>query len=133
MSMLQSKIEIFFGKFAIYIIGVLMFMAIGCGLGWYVSNIRLEAQTAKTESTYRQLEISNASYNSIKTEFSKLTGQLEQNQEKALASHAILQERLKEILEVDQSRVNMEKYLTNRQTETDCQMPKDLLDAWRKM
>ncbi len=130
---MESKIEIFFGKFAIYIIGVLLILSIGSGVGWYVSNIRLQAQTTKSESIYRQLEISNASYNSIKGEFSKLTSTLEANQEKALASHALLQEKLSTIVEADKSREGMEKYLLNRQTDTDCKIPKDLLDAYSKM
>jgi len=131
--MLETKLQIFFGKFAIYIIGFLLMAAIVCGGGWYVSSIELEGQRAKTDVVETQLEVSNASYNSIKSQFSDLTNELRANQEKALASHAILQENLKQVLEADKGRENMEKYLLNRQTETECVMPKDLVDAWRKM
>jgi len=131
--MLETKLQVFFGKFAIYIIGFLLMVAIVCGGGWYVSGVELEGQRAKTDVVETQLEVSNASYNSIKTQFSDLTNELRANQEKALESHAILQANLKEVLEADKGRENMEKYLLNRQTETECVMPKDLVDAWRKM
>jgi len=129
----QTNIEVFFGKFSLYIVAFFGALSIILGTGWYVSNIQLENQTAKTEAIKTQLEVSNASYKSIKDQFGLLTNQLEKNQEKALESHAILQDRLKQILETDKSRQTLETYLLSRPPETDCKTPKDLADAWSKM
>lgn len=133
MAVLQTKVEAFFGKFAIYIAGALGAISIALGAGWYVSNLKLENEVAQREKIETQLAVSNTSYNSIKNNFMDLTKQLELNQQKGLESHALLQKRLAEIVESDKSRAAMETYLLSRPAETNCKTPKDITNAWSKL
>jgi len=130
---MESKLEIFFGKFAIYIIGVLALALTVCGVGWYVTGYELDASKAQQKTTETQLEVSNASYGSIRDQFALLTKTLEANQDRALASHALLQEKLSGIIASDKSRELLEQQLLSRTPEGKCETPKDLSDAWSKL
>lgn len=130
---MESKIDIFFGKFAIYICGVLLVLSCLLGAGWYVSNVKLEGQRDKADKIAVQLQTSNASYGSIKTEFQSLTEQLKANQERALENQIVLQDRLSNIIASDKSRLALEQSLLARSPTTDCETPKELVDAWSKM
>jgi len=69
----ESKIEIFFGKFAIYIIGVLALCLAVTGVGWYVSSYKYDAAVEHSKSVETQLEVSNASYGSIRDQCKRLS------------------------------------------------------------
>lgn len=130
---MESKIEIFFGKFAIYIIGVLALCLAVTGVGWYVTGYKYDAAVEHSQKVETQLEVSNASYGSIRDQFGLLTKTLEANQDRALASHALLQEKLSGIIADDKTRELLEKELLSRTPTGECQTPKDLSDAWNKL
>lgn len=130
---METGIKLFFAKFSMYIIAAMMAIAvIGYG-GWYVSNVRLQNEMKGREYAEMQLKTSNDSYNSIKEQFVQLTDQLKANQEKALENQAVLQDRLKNIVESDKSRVALEQALLARAPVTDCKTPKEVLDAWKRL
>jgi hypothetical protein len=129
----QTKIEIFFGKFALYIVAFFAVLSLALGTGWYVSNQKLDSERSHSAKVETQLSVSNASYRSIKGEFQGLTEQLKENQERALENQAILQDRLQNIVESDRSRLALEQRLLTRAPTTDCKMPQELIDAWSKM
>lgn len=129
----QTKIEIFFGKFALYIVAFFAVLSVALGTGWYVSNQKLDSERSHSAKVETQLSVSNASYQSIKGEFQSLTEQLKENQERALENQAILQDRLQNIVESDRSRLALEQRLMTRAPTTDCKMPQELIDAWSKM
>jgi len=130
---MESKLEIFFGKFAIYIIGVLVLAIATTSIGWYVSTYRYQAAVEHSEKVETQLEVSNASYGSIRDQFALLTKTLEANQDKALASHALLQEKLSGIIASDKAQVIVEGELLSRTPQGQCVTPKDLADAYDKL
>lgn len=128
-----SKIEIFFGKFATYIVAFLMGCAIFLGAGWYVSNVRLEAARDHSQKVEAQLQVSNASYSSIKGQYQALTNQLADNQKAILTNQETIKTGLVKMESDDVARKDLEKRLLNRAPTTDCAMPKDLIDAWKQL
>lgn len=131
--MTPSKLEIFVGKFSVYIIGFFALLSALTTAGWYASNLKLDAERSHSEKVETQLSVSNSSYNSIKDAFSKLSGELQDNQKKALENQAVLNERLQNIVASDKSRLALEAHLLARPSTTNCEVPKELIDAWSKM
>lgn len=130
---MESKLEIFFGKFSVYICIFLFATSAVLGTGWFISNSKLETQVERGIRLEEQLKTSNASYLSIKNEFVKLTDQLKENQEVALQNQEAMRNHLKTIVDNDRSLQTLEKSLLSRPSETQCVTPKDLADAWSKM
>lgn len=129
----MGKLEIFFGKFAIYIIGVLLAAFIVSSAGWYVSNVRLESQVQKTKTAETQLEVSNASYVSIRDQYKSLTKQLQDNTEQALTNQKNISAELLRAIEASKPNMELEKKLLERIPQGDCKTPEDLKNAWSKL
>ncbi len=130
---METGIKLFFARFSMWIIGGLMIATFTGFGGWYVSNLKLQNEVISHANTTAALKASNASYGSIRNEFVTLTNQLKANQEKALESHALLQENVKKIIEADKSRQSFEQALLSRAPVTDCKTPKEVLDAWKRL
>lgn len=129
----MGKLEIFFGKFAIYIVGFLLAAFVVSSAGWYVSNVRLEGQRDKTQTVLTQLNTSNASYNSLKGQYTGLTQQLKDNSEQALINQKNISADLLRAIEAGKPNLEMERNLLNRVPKSQCATPEDLKNAWSKL
>lgn len=131
--MLGSNIEIFFGKFAIYIIAAIMALAAFLGAGWYVSNVRLEGQRNKADGLYSQLQSSNSALANVKEQYKALTTRLEANQQLVIGNQETIKAGIKQANEKNNGYLALEDMLKDRTPKTDCQTPEDLKDAWSKL
>lgn len=129
----MGKLEIFFGKFAIYIIGVLLAAFVVASAGWYVSNVRLEGQRETNKAVTLQLQTSNASYYSLRDQYKALTDQLKTNSEQALVNQQNISAQLLRAIEESKPNVELEKKLLERVPEGQCATPEDLKNAWSKL
>lgn len=129
----MGKLEIFFGKFAIYIIAFLLGLFLFASAGWYVSNVRLESQTARADAVTLQLKTSNASYTSLKGTYEGLTKQLKDNSEQALINQQNISAELMRAIEASKPNQELEKQLLERVPTSQCATPEDLKNAWSKL
>lgn len=128
-----TSLEVFFGKFAGYIIAVLIVVSAILGAGWYVSTVKLYGQTQRADKIAQQLEVSNSSYASIRDQFKALTKTLEQNQEQALLNQATISGQLLEAINKSKPNLALEKQLLERQPQGECKTPEDLKNAFNSL
>lgn len=129
----MGKLEIFFGKFAVYIVVFLLGLFLFASAGWYVSNVRLESQTARADAVTLQLKTSNASYTSLKGTYEGLTKQLKDNSEQALINQQNISAELMRAIEASKPNQELERQLLERVPTSQCATPEDLKNAWSKL
>lgn len=128
-----SKLDIIFGKFAGYITGGMFILVCIFGAGWYASNLKLDAQREKVENAEMRLTVSNTSLASLRGELDGINKTLEANHLSEMEQQKGIQEQLNLVNKNDQSRVALEEQLKNRQSTSNCPIPKDLANAWNSL
>lgn len=128
-----SGLEIVLGKYALYIIAGFAALSVIFGCGWYVSNLKLDNEKLIVKNTTTQLDVSNGSVASLKQQFVALNKTLSDNA--ALEQKQIdgISTQLQAVDKSDQGKVALETVLKNRPSQSNCTVPKDLLDAWNQL
>lgn len=131
--MVLAKLDVLLGRYAVYICSSFFALSIVLGVGWYVSNTKLEAQRAKAENAEMRLTVSNTSIASLKNELAEVNATLERTHAEAVAQRESLAQQLRIIDKNDEQKVMLEKYLKSRPSTSNCPIPKDLMDAWNSL
>lgn len=128
--MLFAKLDVLFGKYAIYATGGMFLLTCIFGAGWYAANLKLDVAQEKAKNAELRLTVSNQSIASLSSELKSITTTLQESSEQAKEDRANISNQLKALDRGDKSRCDLEARLKAWKPSSACVVPKELKGIW---